>query len=50
MSLPNVSLVNNLLQQHDILKSYLVDLMRERIDIYTRNNLRHPLLEEELHI
>ena len=38
MYLPNLSLVVNLLQQHDILKSYLVDLTRERIDIYTRNN------------
>ena len=48
--LSDLSKVDNLLKQNDILIGYNIVLMRERIGIYTRSNLHHPLLEDDLYI
>ena len=42
--------VANLLKQKDLLWTYNIVLMRERVGIYTRRNLSHPLLEPDSYI
>ena len=42
--------VGTLLKQNDLLSRCNIVLMRERVGIYTRRNLSHPLLEPDSYI